>query len=315
MKKISIIVPCYNEEKMIELFYVESTKITNNIEEYEFEYVLINDGSKDDTLKTIKYLSKEHKDIKYISFSRNFGKEAAILAGLKNFNGDYAIIMDADLQHPPRLIIDMIEKVEEGYDSVSTKRIDRSGESKLRGLFSKLFFRFLNKISDIPIVEGATDFRIMSKQMVDSVLDLTEYHRFSKGIFEWVGYDTYWIEYVSEDRVLGETKWSYIGLFKYAMEGIIAFSTTPLRLSSIIGVVISIISFIYFIITLLQTLIFGKDLPGYASTICLISFLGGIQLVALGIIGEYLARTYMQVKRRPNYIIKEKNINKRKIMN
>lgn len=292
---------------MIELFYLESTKITNEIKGYSFEYILINDGSKDNTIETIRSLAKKHEDIKYFSFSRNFGKEAAILAGLRNSDGDYAIIMDADLQHPPRLIKDMLEKVEEGYDSVSTKRIDRCGESKFRSFFSSLFFKFLNKISDIPIVEGATDFRIMSRQMVDSVLELSEYHRFSKGIFEWVGYDTYWLEYISEDRALGETKWSYLSLFKYAIEGIVSFSTTPLRLSSIIGGIISALSFLYFVVTFLQTLIFGKDLPGYASTICLITFLGGIQLVALGIIGEYLARTYIQVKGRPNYIIKETN--------
>lgn len=307
LKKISIIVPCYNEEKMIELFYLESTKITNEIENYSFEYILINDGSKDTTIETLRRLAKKYEDIKYFSFSRNFGKEAAILAGLRNCDGDYAIIMDADLQHPPRLIKDMIEKIEEGYDSVSTKRVDRCGESKFRSLFSKLFFKFLNKISDIPIVEGATDFRIMSRQMIDSVLELSEYHRFSKGIFEWVGYDTYWLEYISEDRVLGETKWSYLSLFKYAIEGIVSFSTAPLRLSSILGGIISAFSFLYFILTLLRTLIFGKDLPGYASTICLITFIGGIQLVALGIIGEYLARTYIQVKDRPNYIIKETN--------
>lgn len=307
MKKVSIIVPCYNEEEMIELFYNEATKVTSKIENYEFEYILINDGSKDNTINTIKSLSKLHHDIKYFSFSRNFGKEAAILAGLRNSDGDYAVIMDADLQHPPMLLVDMLKKIEEGYDSVATKRVDRSGESKFRSLFSKLFFKFLNKISDIPIVEGATDYRIMSRQMINSVLELSEYHRFSKGIFEWVGYDTYWIEYVSEDRALGETKWSYLGLFRYAIEGIVSFSTAPLRLSSIIGCIISILSFLYFVITFLQTLIFGKDLPGYASTICLIAFLGGIQLVALGIIGEYLARTYMQVKRRPNYIIKETN--------
>ena len=309
MKKVSIIVPCYNEEKMIEVFYNESTKITDKIDNYEFEYILINDGSKDNTLETIRHLSEKYKDIKYYSFSRNFGKEAAILAGLRNSDGDYAVIMDADLQHPPRLIVDMLKKIEEGFDSVATKRIDRTGESKCRSFFSKIFFKFLNKISDIPIVEGATDFRIMSRQMVNSVLELSEYHRFSKGIFEWVGYDTYWIDYISEDRVLGETKWSYFGLFKYAIEGIVSFSTTPLRLSSIIGVIISIISFLYFVVTFLQTLIFGKDLPGYASTICLITFIGGIQLVGLGIIGEYLARTYMQVKKRPNYIIKESNKN------
>lgn len=307
MKKIDIIIPCYNEEQMIELFYYTASKITNEINNYKFEYIMINDGSSDNTIKYIKALAKKHEDIKYISFSRNFGKEAAILAGLRKSDGDYAVIMDADLQHPPEILKDMIKKLEEGYDSVSTKRVSRNGEGKYRGIFSRAFFKIINKISDTKVIEGATDFRIMSRQMINSILELSEYHRFSKGIFEWVGYDTYWLEYTSEDRVMGETKWSYLGLFKYAIEGIVSFSTVPLKISSIIGVIISILSFTYFIITFIQTLILGKEVPGYASIICLITFIGGIQLIALGVIGEYLSRTYIQVKNRPIYIIKETN--------
>lgn len=307
MRKIDIIIPCYNEEKMIELFYLTASKITNEIDNYKFEYIMINDGSSDNTIKSIKTLAKENDDVKYISFSRNFGKEAAILAGLRKSDGDYAVIMDADLQHPPEILNDMIEKIEEGYDSVATKRVSRNGEGKYRGIFSKVFFRFIDKISDIKVIDGATDFRIMSRQMVNSILELSEYHRFSKGIFEWVGYDTYWLEYISEDRAIGESKWSYLGLFKYAIEGIVSFSTVPLKISSIIGIIISILSFIYFIITFMQTLILGKEVPGYASIICLITFIGGIQLIALGIIGEYLSRTYIQVKNRPIYVIKETN--------
>ena len=204
MKKIDIIIPCYNEEQMIELFYFTASKITNEIENYKFEYIMINDGSSDNTIKLIRDLAKENDNVKYISFSRNFGKEAAILAGLRKSDGDYAVIMDADLQHPPEILKDMIKKLEEGYDSVSTKRVSRNGEGKYRGVFSKAFFKLINKISDTKVIEGATDFRIMSRQMINSILELSEYHRFSKGIFEWVGYDTYWLEYTSEDRVMGE---------------------------------------------------------------------------------------------------------------
>lgn len=304
-KKVEIVVPCYNEEKMVKIFIDECEKILNRVEEYNFEYIFVNDGSKDKTLDSLKELALNNKKVKYISFSRNFGKEAAILAGLRNTKGDYVILMDADLQHPPKLIIEMLKFIEEGWDSVSTRRVSRQGEPFLREYCSKLFYKLINSISEINITKGATDFRIMSRQMVNSVLEVTEYHRFSKGIFEWVGYDTKWIEYESEERVEGESKWSLFSLFRYAIEGIVSFSTTPLKISSYIGGISAMGSFIYLLYIIVTTLVYGVDVPGYASIICLIMFFGGLQLIALGIIGEYLARTYMETKRRPNYFIKE----------
>lgn len=307
MKTVSIIVPCYNEEEMVELFYRKTTDSLKNIDGYKFEFIFVNDGSKDKTLIKLKELNNKFKNVNYFSFSRNFGKEPAILAGLRNALGDLVILMDADLQHPPSIIPQMLYYIEDGYDSVACKRAVRKGEAKFRNLFSKIFYKLINKISDVEITEGATDFRIMTRQMVKSVLSISEYHRFSKGIFEWVGYDTKWIDYKSEERVAGETKWSFWGLFKYAIEGIVSFSTTPLKISSFIGMIISGGSFTYFIFTFMETLIKGIDMPGYASIICIITFLGGIQLIALGILGEYLARTYMEAKRRPQYFIKEKS--------
>lgn len=313
MKTISIIVPCYNEEQMLDIFYDSCSKVTSNIHDYIFEYIFINDGSNDNTLNILKRLSKTDDRIKYVSLSRNFGKEAAILAGLKSVKSDYVILMDADLQHPPELIPIMIENIKCGFDSVAVKRLLRKGEKGYRKIFSKMFYKIINKISDIDIPRGATDYRIISKQIVDSVVSLGEYHRFTKGIFEWVGYNTKWIEYESESRAMGNSKWSFKNLFNYAIEGIVSFSTTPLKISSIIGFIFSFISFIYFIFTFLRTLALGKDMPGYASTICMITFLGGIQLIALGVIGEYLSKVYMETKQRPNYFIKETNIEKNEL--
>lgn len=312
MKKIDIIVPCYNEEESIEIFYKECTNVLSEVKGYYFNYIFINDGSSDNTLKILKNLSEIKEDVDYISLSRNFGKEAGILAGLKGADGDYVILMDVDLQHPPELILDMIPFIEEGYDSVAAKRVGRSGEKKYREYFSRKFYKFINKISDVNIPEGATDYRIMSRQMVNSVLELEENQRFTKGIFEWVGFDTKWLSYESEERVAGTTKWSGFGLLKYALEGIVGFSIVPLRISTIIGLIFSILSFTYFIITLIKTLIIGIDMPGYASIICFITFLGGIQLIVLGIIGEYLSKTYLEVKRRPSYLIKESSIDREK---
>lgn len=309
-KNITIVVPCYNEEKMLKIFHTECNKVLEKIDTYNFEYIFVNDGSSDDTLLNLKEIAEEDKRVRFISFSRNFGKEAAILAGLKNAKGDYVVLMDADLQHPPELITQMISYLEKGYDSVSTKRKSRKGESFVREYCSKLFYKITNSISDIVITKGATDYRIMSREMVDSVLELCEYHRFSKGIFEWVGYDTKWIEYESEDRVEGESKWSFLSLFRYAIEGFVSFSTTPLKISSIVGAISASGSFVYLIYIIFRTLIYGIDVAGYASIICLIMFFGGIQLIVLGIMGEYLARTYMESKRRPNYLVKEHNIEK-----
>lgn len=312
MKTVDIVVPCYNEEESIEIFYNECNKVASKIKDYSFNYIFIDDGSRDKTLEHINILSNSNINIDFISFSRNFGKEAAILAGLKSSKADYVILMDVDLQHPPILILQMISFIEEGYDSVAAKRLARKGEKKYRAYFSKKFYKLINKVSDIKITEGATDYRIMTRQMVNCVLDLEENQRFTKGIFEWVGFKTKWIEYESEERVAGTTKWSYIGLLKYALEGIIGFSTFPLKLSSFIGVIISSFSFIYFFITLIKTLIKGIDMPGYASIVCFVTFLGGIQLIALGVIGEYLSKTYLEVKRRPSYFIKDSSIEDKK---
>lgn len=311
MKTVDIVIPCYNEEESIDIFYEECNKLVSEIENYSFNYMFINDGSKDKTLDKIKLLLRKNLNIDYISFSRNFGKEAAILAGLKESKSDYVILMDVDLQHPPRLILKMISYIEEGYDSVAARRVARNGEKKYREYFSKKFYKLINKISDVKITEGATDYRIMTRQMVNCVLELEERQRFTKGIFEWIGFNTKWIDYESEERAAGTTKWSYIGLLKYALEGIVGFSTAPLKLSSFTGVIISSFSFIYFLITLIKTLIKGIDMPGYASIVCFITFLGGIQLIALGVIGEYLSKTYLEVKRRPNYFIKDSSINKK----
>lgn len=305
---LSVIVPCYNEEQVVKIFYDACSKTLEGIKNYNFEFVFINDGSTDRTLEFLKYLSGLDRRVSYISFSRNFGKEAAILAGLKASKGDFVVLMDADLQHPPNLIPVMLKYINEGYDSVSTRRVSRNGESKFRSYFSKKFYKVLNKVSDISIVEGATDYRMMCRQMVNSVLSIKEYHRFSKGIFTWVGYDTKWLEYESEERIAGESKWSFFSLLRYAIEGIISFSTKPLKVASITGIIISILSFCYFVYIFVRTLIWGKDLPGYASIICIVTFLGGIQLIALGIIGEYLARTYIETKQRPHYFVKETNI-------
>lgn len=312
MRTVDIVIPCYNEEESIEIFYTECNKVVSQIKDYSFNYIFVNDGSIDRTLEEINILINKNDNIDFISFSRNFGKEAAILAGLKAAKSDYVILMDVDLQHPPRLILQMISFIEEGYDSVAAKRLARNGEKKYREYFSKKFYKLINRVSDIKITEGATDYRIMTRQMVNCVLGLEERQRFTKGIFEWVGFKTKWIDYESEERSAGKTKWSYIGLLKYALEGIVGFSTAPLKLSSFIGVIISSFSFIYFLITLVKTLVKGIDMPGYASIVCFITFLGGIQLIALGVIGEYLSKTYLEVKRRPSYFVKDSSIERKK---
>lgn len=306
--KISIIVPCYNEEETLYIFIEEINKIIKKICNYGFEIIFINDGSNDKTLDIIKQLSKKDSKVKYISFSRNFGKESAILAGLKSSNGDFCVLMDADLQDPPSLLPKMIKEIELGYDSVATYRVTREGEPRIRSFFARKFYQIINKISELDITDGARDYRLMNRNMVDSIISISEYNRFSKGIFSWVGFNTKWIEYVNIERVAGETKWSFWKLFKYAIDGIVAFTTMPLRITSIVGIVISIISVIYMMYVILKTFIIGVDVPGYASTLSIVMFLGGIQLIALGIIGEYLARTYMEVKKRPHYIIKESNL-------
>lgn len=310
MKKISIIVPCYNEEQAIPFFYDEITKIVEEMKN-NFEFIFINDGSKDKTIEVIKEYSKKDKRVKYIHFSRNFGKEAAMLAGLKLSTGDYVAIMDADLQDPPSLLPQMLNILEDpnnDYDCVGTRRVTRKGEPPIRSLFARMFYKIINKMSKIEMVDGARDYRLMSRQMVDSILELGEYNRYSKGLFQFVGYNTKWLEYENVERVAGETKWSFWKLFLYAIEGIVAFSTAPLAISSIAGILFCIISFIMIIIIIAKTIIFGDPTAGWPSLVCIIFFVSGIQLFCLGIIGQYLSKTYLETKKRPIYIIKETNI-------
>lgn len=309
MKTVDIVVPCYNEAEGLEIFVETTNKYINAIEGYRFKYILVDDGSADKTFTVMRKLASSYKNVKYISFSRNFGKEAAMYAGLKNSSGDYVIVMDADLQHPPAMIADMIKGIEEGYDCCAARRTSRKGESKIRSFFSRNFYKFSNKITDVKMPYGAVDFRIMSRQMVNAVLSLCEVQRFSKGIFSWVGFETKWLPYENVERTIGTTKWSFWGLFKYAIDGITAFSVAPLRFISLLGLVISGLAFIYALIVLFQTLIFGIDVPGYATTLIITLFLGGIIEFSVGILGEYIGRIYMESKNRPIYLTKSTNIN------
>ena len=307
MKLIDIVVPCYNEEEVLPLFIEETNRVIDTINHYRFRYIFVNDGSKDKTLMVLRTLASRFPNVRYISFSRNFGKEAAMYAGLEHSTGDYVIVMDADLQHPPKMFPDMIKGVEEGYDCCALYRAKQKGESKIRQLVSKIFFSFQNKISDVKMPDGAVDYRIMSRQMVDSIVKLSEKQRFSKGIFCWVGYNTKWIEYQNVERTVGATKWSIWGLFKYALDGITSFSVAPLRFIAVLGFVIFLLSLIWIIITLVQTLIMGIDVPGYVTTLCAVLFSGGIVEMSVGIIGEYIGRIYIEAKDRPIYIASETN--------
>lgn len=308
MEKISVIVPCYNEQESLPYFYEEISKVMNEMSEFQFEIIGINDGSKDNTLNELKKLSDNDKRIKYISFSRNFGKEAAIYAGLKNSNGDYVVIMDADLQDPPQLLVNMMKEIKTGYDSVATRRVTRVGEPAIRSFFARIFYRIMNRISSTEIVDGARDYRLMTKQFVDSLLDLSEYNRFSKGLFGWVGYETKWLEFENVERIAGETKWSFWKLLVYSVEGIVAFSTAPLAIAAFMGVLFCILAFVFIIFIVIRTMAYGDPVSGWPSTICIMLLLGGIQLLCVGILGEYLAKTYLETKHRPLYICKETNI-------
>lgn len=309
MKKISIVIPCYNEEESIPLFYQEISKIFKNLNNYKYELIFINDGSRDKTIDILKKLSKKDKNLKYINFSRNFGKEAAMLAGLELSTGDYITIMDADLQDPPALLPQMIEIIEKSnYDCVATRRVTRKGEPIIRSFFARIFYKLINKMSKIEMVDGARDYRLMTRQMVNEIIRLKEYNRYSKGLFSFVGFNTKWIEYENIERIAGETKWSFWKLFKYAIEGIVAFSTIPLTIASFIGLIFCFISFILIIFIIIRTSIYGDPTAGWPSLVCIIFFVSGIQLFCLGIIGEYLSKTYLETKKRPIYIIKETNI-------
>ncbi len=309
MKTVDLIVPCYNEGEMIDIFFDKTSSVVSEIDGYSFSFIFIDDGSKDDTLKKIKALADKHSNVKYISFSRNFGKEAGMYAGLKASTADRVAVIDADLQHPPELISDMLHAIDaEGYDSCSARRVSRDGEPKIRSAFARMFYRMINKMSEVEIVDGAVDFRMMTRQMVDAILDMPEVQRFSKGIFCWVGFNTKWIEFKNVERVAGESRWSFWSLFRYAIDGITAFTTFPLRLATIFGSIISMSAFIYLIVVLIKTIVCGPDVGGYASTIIIMLFIGGIIIMSLGIIGEYLARLYMESKNRPIFIYKDTNV-------
>lgn len=306
MSMMSVVVPCYNEQEAIPFFMEAIKKVMRKLPEIAFEIIFIDDGSKDNTLPIMRTLEKQYKYVRYISFSRNFGKEAAIYAGLEHVNGDYIAIMDVDLQDPPELIEKMYAKLQEGeYDCIATRRATRKGEPPIRSFFAKLFYKLINMISDTEVVDGARDFRLMTKQMKDSILQLQEYNRFSKGIFSWVGYKTMWLEYDNVERVAGSTKWSFWKLLLYSFEGIMAFSTVPLAMASIFGIIMSVISFICIIVIVAKTLIFGDPVSGWPSMVSIVCLIGGIQLLCMGIIGQYLAKVYTESKKRPIYLVKE----------
>lgn len=310
-KMISIIVPCYNEEKALPYFFKEIVKVADEMSgtnDLCFEILFVDDGSRDHTLQILKDYSKTDSRIRYISFSRNFGKEAAMFAGLENVSGDYVAVMDADMQDPPSLLPQMYAILQdEEYDSVATRRVDREGEPPIRSFFARLFYKIINRISDADIVDGARDFRLMKRSMVDAILSMKEYNRFSKGIFGWVGFHTKWLPYENIERVAGETKWSFWKLFKYSIQGIVAFSTAPLAIASVIGIISCLISFIMVLYIVGRTLLFGDPVGGWPSLVCIILFLGGIQLFSIGVLGQYLAKTYLETKKRPIYIIRESN--------
>ena len=307
-KSVTLIVPCYNEEASLPLFYEAVSAVAASLPEYDMTFLFVNDGSKDRTLHVIHALAEKDPRVRYISFSRNFGKEAAMYAGFCNARGDYVAVMDADLQDPPSLLPEMLALLETGeYDSVATRRVSREGEPPSRSFFARMFYRLINRISDADIVDGARDFRLMRKEMVDAIVAMSEYNRFSKGIFGWIGFRTKWLPFQNVERVAGETKWSFWGLFKYSIEGIINFSQAPLSIASLMGLVLTIVSFLSTLFIVVRRLLFGDPVAGWASTACIILFMGGLQLLCMGIMGQYLAKTYLEVKKRPHYIIAETN--------
>ena len=309
MKTFELIVPCYNEEETVNLFYDTVSPILNSISDISCSFIFVDDGSKDKTVELIKAIADKDAKVKYISFSRNFGKEAAMLAGMRMSKADYVGIIDADLQHSPELLPEMLNAVNsEGYDIAAARRIDRTGEAKLKSAFSRSFYKLINRISDTNIEDGAQDFRVMNRKVVNAIISMPEYNRFSKGIFSWVGFKTKWFEHENRERAAGKTKWSFWKLFSYAVDGILGFSTAPLKISLIVGSCTSIIGFLYALYTIIKTLCFGPDVAGYPSIICAILIVGGLILVSLGITGEYIARMYMEVKNRPDYLINETNI-------
>ena len=304
-KMLSLVVPAYNEEAVLEVFYRETERVTARMD-VEIEYLFVDDGSKDRTLSILREMAARDKRVHYVSFSRNFGKEAAIYAGLQNAVGDYVVIMDVDLQDPPTLLPQMLEAVvKDGYDCVGTRRVSRKGEPPVRSFFARMFYRLMRKISRTEIMDGARDYRLMTRQVVEAILSMPEYNRFSKGIFGWVGFETKWLEFDNIERKKGETKWSFWKLFLYSLDGITAFSTAPLGFAAFMGVFFCVAAFLFIIFIIVRKLLFGDPTSGWPSLVCIISLISGVQLFCLGIVGQYLAKTYMEVKRRPIYLIKE----------
>lgn len=306
MSLISIIVPCYNEDVALRPFVQEIAKVEKALPSDSFEVIFVDDGSTDHTLEMLRTICAERSEMRYLSFSRNFGKEAAMLAGMKESQGDYAAVMDVDLQDPPSLLPELLHAVrEEGYDCAGTRRVTRKGEPVIRSLFAKMFYICINKISDTQIVDGARDYKLMDRPVINAILSLNEYNRFSKGINEWVGFRTKWVEFQNVERVAGETKWSFWKLFKYSVEGLLGFSTAPLSLASLLGLFFVVLSFIAIAFLVLRQLLWHQSVSGWTSMVCILIFFSGIQLFCTGIIGQYLAKTSLEVKRRPHYIIKE----------
>lgn len=313
MDLITLIIPCYNEQESLPLLYPELVKVSQEMSGQSFEFLFVNDGSRDKTLELLRELAEKDERVKYISFSRNFGKESAMYAGLENASGDYVAFMDADMQDPPSLLPQMYKAVtEEGYDSAATRRVTRKGEPPIRSFFARMFYKIMNKISDTDIVDGARDFRLMNRKFVDALLQMKEYNRFSKGLFGWVGYKTKWIEFENVERVVGETKWSFWSLFKYSIEGILAFTTAPLVIASVLGILLCFLAFVFIVFIIVRKICFNNSVDGWASMVCIISLLGGLQLFAIGVVGQYLAKLYLEIKNRPIYLIGETNIEKNK---
>lgn len=306
MKKVNLIIPCYNEAEALPLFAEELNKTIHSLTDYEFEILMINDGSSDSTLSVMKKISEKDSRYKYLSFSRNFGKEAAMYAGFCNSDGDYVAVMDADMQDPPSILPEMLSIISNSeYDSVATRRVTRKGEPAIRSWFARQFYKLINKISDADVVDGARDFRLMKKEMVDAIVSMCEYNRFSKGIFGWIGFKTKWLEYENVNRIAGETKWSFWGLFKYAINGIVNFSETPMSIASGFGIFCTFLSFIMVVFFFVRKLIFGDPVAGWPSLVCIILFVAGLQFLCMGMMGKYIAKTYIEVKNRPHYIISE----------
>ena len=311
---LSIVVPCYNEQEALPFFYKEICRVAEEMKAShgaEFEFIFVDDGSKDNTLAIARDLHQKDARVRYISFSRNFGKEAGILAGLEAAKGDYVAMMDADLQDPPALLPQMLDALlQEDYDCAATRRTTRKGEPPIRSFFARMFYRIINRLSDADIVDGARDYRLMCRRMVDAILALPEYNRFSKGIFGWVGFKTRWLDYVNVERVAGETKWSFWKLLLYSIDGIVAFSTVPLSIAAVMGVLFCLVAFVMVVFVFMRALVWGDPVSGWPSTICIILAVGGIQLFCMGIMGQYLAKMFMEVKHRPIYIVKESNVDR-----